>query len=231
MSWKESDRVSERLEFVRLASVPGANLSLLCERFCVSRKTGYKWLKRWRSEGKAGLEDQSRRPKHSPGQTRREIEELVVDLRKKHPAWGGRTLRKRLHDLGHTDIPSPSAITRILHRHNLICKSESEKRLKFTPFERDQPNELWQVDFKGDFEMTSGKRCYPLTILDDHSRYSLGIVACDTQKRTKVTEHFRDQHYEKSDLWITKELRLAAVFVSGAMTVQPQTCRTSRIRN
>jgi transposase-like protein len=73
MSWKESDRVSERLEFVRLASVEGANVSLLCERFSVSRKTGYKWLKRWRCEGKAGLEDRSRRPKRSPGQTRPEI--------------------------------------------------------------------------------------------------------------------------------------------------------------
>ena len=192
MSWKESDRVSERLEFVRLASVEGANLSLLCERFSVSRKTGYKWLSRWRNEGKAGLEDRSRRPKVSPGQTRPELEKLVVELRKKHPAWGGRTLRKRLQVLGHTEVPSSSAITRILHRHNLISKSDSQKHRRFVPFEREAPNELWQVDFKGDFEMTCGKRCYPLTILDDHSRYSLGIVALDTQKRVKVTECFRE---------------------------------------
>ena len=192
MSWKESDRVSERLEFVRLASVEGANLSVLCERFSVSRKTGYKWLRRWRNEGKAGLADRSRRPKVSPGQTRPELEKLVVELRKKHPAWGGRTLRKRLQVLGHTEVPSSSAITRILHRHNLISKSDSQKHRRFVPFEREAPNELWQVDFKGDFEMTCGKRCYPLTILDDHSRYSLGIVACGKQTRAKVTECFRE---------------------------------------
>ena len=66
MSWKESDRVSERLEFVRLASMDGANISLLCKRFGVSRKTGYKWLKRWKSKGDLGLIDQSRRPAASP---------------------------------------------------------------------------------------------------------------------------------------------------------------------
>lgn len=191
MSWKESDRVSERLEFVRLASVPGANMSVLCKRFSVSRKTGYKWLNRWRAEGNPGLEDLSRRPKRSPGQTPPELEKIVVDLRMKHRSWGGRTLKKRLEDLGHANIPSPSGITSILHRHNLIIERESEKRRTFERFEREEPNELWQVDFKGDFEMTCGKRCYPLTILDDHSRYSLGIVACDTQKRATVTSHFR----------------------------------------
>ena len=191
MSWKESDRVSERLEFVSLASVEGANISKLCERFGVSRKTGYKWLKRWKSSGRSGLEDQSRQPSTSPRKTIASLEALVVELRRSHPAWGGRKLHRRLQELGHDNVPSPSSITRILHRHGLICPSESKKRTARKSFERDQPNDLWQVDFKGDFEMTCGRRCFPLTILDDHSRYSLGIVACANQRRVTVQEHFR----------------------------------------
>ena len=192
MSWKESDRVSERLEFVKLAGVEGANIAALCRRFGVSRKTGYKWLQRFNDDGKVGLQDKSRKPACSPGKTCDEIEKLVVDLRQQHPAWGGRTLRKRLEVLGHKDLPSPSSITRILHRHGLIEPSESEKRRKFENFERSLPNDLWQIDFKGDFLMTSGQRCYPLTILDDHSRYSLGIIACGNQTQATVKDHFRE---------------------------------------
>jgi len=191
MSWKESDRVSERLEFASLASVEGANISGLCERFGVSRKTGYKWIKRWKSQGKLGLEDQSRQPASSPHQTTASLESLVVSLRTTHPSWGGRKLRKRLEELGHKEVPSASSITRVLHRHGLICPIESEKRIPWKRFERAAANDLWQIDFKGDFEMTCGKRCFPLTILDDHSRYSLGIIACANQQRVTVKEHFR----------------------------------------
>lgn len=190
MVWKESDRVSERLEFVRLASVEGANVSALCRRFEVSRKTGYKWLKRWKESGQDGLADQSRQPKHSPSLTSKKIEEAVVKLRGEHPGWGGRTLRKRLLVLGHTDVPAASSITRILHRHDLICPSDSEKHKAWKQFERESPNDLWQVDFKGDFALSEQQRCYPLTILDDHSRYALGIVACDNQRRDTVRDHF-----------------------------------------
>jgi len=86
MGWKESDRVSERLEFVSLASVEGVNFSALCERFGIARKTGYKWLKRWKADGKAGLEDQSRRPANSPRRTKSSVEDEVVRLRNIHPA-------------------------------------------------------------------------------------------------------------------------------------------------
>ena len=169
MSWKESDCMSERLEFVSLASAEGANMCALCARFGIARKTGYKWLNRWKSEGKAGLKDRSRRPASSPSQTSSSIEDEVVRLRRAHPAWGGRKLRTRLLMLGLQDVPSPSSITRILHRHGLICPCESKKRIAWKSFERDVPNDLWQIDFKGDFELTCGKRCFPLTILDDLS--------------------------------------------------------------
>ena len=96
MAWKATLIMDQREEFVRLARVPGANVSQLCERFEISRTTGHKWLSRFAAEGRDGLRDRSRRPKHSPGQTDAEVEERVAALRREHPAWGGRKLRKRL---------------------------------------------------------------------------------------------------------------------------------------
>ena len=105
MGWKECDSVSERLEFVKLASQEGSNKSELGRRFGVSRKTGDKWLARWRADGEAGLEDRSRRPIRSPCRTPASVERAVVELRKKHPYWGGRKLHRLMKELGHEEIP------------------------------------------------------------------------------------------------------------------------------
>ncbi len=192
MSWKKCDPMSERMEFVRLADGDGGNFSALCERFGVSRKTGYKWLKRWREEGQEGLEDRSRRPQDSPNRTEDVIERMVLEIRSEHPAWGGRKIRKRLEKLGVASPPAASTITAILHRHHQISKEESSKHRAFGSFERAEPNELWQVDFKGEFKLSNKKLCYPLTVLDDHSRYSLAVFACGNQQRETVQNHFRD---------------------------------------
>ena len=191
MCWKESDRVSLRAEFVRLASADGANRSQLCVRFGISRKTGYKWLSRWTEEGDDGLADRSRRPNESPGKTTAAMERCVLKVRQRHPSWSGRKIRRRLQDQGVESPPSASTITAILHRHGCIDEAESAKRQAYGSFERATPNELWQVDFKGEFSLSSGSLCYPLTILDDHSRYSLGVLACSNQKRETVQNHFR----------------------------------------
>lgn len=186
MGWKECDSVSERLEFVKLASQEGSNKSELCRRFGVSRKTGDKWLARWRADGEAGLEDRSRRPIRSPCRTPASVERAVLELRKKHPYWGGRKLHRLMKELGHEEIPCASTITAILKRHGLIDEAESSKHQAFTRFERPQPNDLWQMDFKGDFKLSTGRRCYPLTIMDDHSRFSLAIDACGNQRGPTV---------------------------------------------
>lgn len=192
MGWKEGDRVSERREFCRLRESGDLTMSELCRRFGVSRKTGYKWLSRRDEHGDEGLNDQSRRPHRSPGKTSDSIESEVVALRRQHPAWGGRKLRHVLLSRGVENVPSPSSITRILHRHGLINPSDSEKHRPFERFEMEFPNELWQIDFKGDFGLAGGGRCYPLTILDDCSRYSLGVFACDNQRGVTVRHHFRE---------------------------------------
>ena len=189
MAWKECDRLSERREFVGLALVEGANLSRLCEGFGVSRKTGYKWLHRFRAEGEAGLGDRSRRPQQVRSPTSAEMVEKILSLREAHPTWGGRKIRRRLQDLGAGQVPAASTITSILDRCGRIDRGESLKRQPLRRFERAEPNELWQMDFKGEFRMSRGGSCYPLTVLDDHSRYSLVLEACGNQQRETVQSH------------------------------------------
>ena len=177
MPWRISSAMSERHEFVLLAGQESANIRQLCQRFHVSSATAYKWLHRFEVDGLSGLKDLSRRPHYSPARTVEELERAVIALRKKHPAWGCRKLRRRLLDLGHQIVPSASTITAILRRHQLLDPRESVKHQAFQRFERAAPNVLWQMDFKGEFKLPRG-RCYPLTILDDHSRFAVGLQAC-----------------------------------------------------
>lgn len=188
MGWRECDQVSLRREFVKLASVEGTNVSALCRQFGVSRKTAYKWIDRYRAEGESGLVDRSRRPRQVRGQTSAEMEARVLAIREEHPSWGGRKIRRRLQDLGESS-PAASTITEILRRHGLIAASDSAAREPYGRFERSAPNELWQIDFKGEFRMSNGRYCYPLTLLDDHSRYAIGLLACGDQRRVTVQAH------------------------------------------
>jgi len=192
MPWKETTKMSQRQEFVVLASDPDANVRELCRRFGICPGTAYKWLRRYRAGGLDGLADFSRRPHHCPSQTAPEVQTLALNLRKTHRAWGGRKIRRRLEDLGHQDLPATSTITDILRRHGLIDPQEAAKHKPFTRFEHPQSNDLWQMDFKGDFPLESRGRCYPLTILDDHSRFNLGLRACRDQRRTTVQPHMID---------------------------------------
>ena len=178
MTWKVTDAMSEKREFVELAGRDGANVSELCRRFGISRKTGYKWLHRVRAEGLTGLHERSRRPVRMPVKTVDAMERLVLDVREQHPVWGGRKIRARLEALGHTGLPAASTITAILHRHGRITAAASRDRQPYQRFERPAPNELWQIDFKGEFPMSNRQDCYPLTILDDHSRYAVCLSAC-----------------------------------------------------
>jgi transposase InsO family protein len=182
MPWRTSSAMSQRHEFVMLASHEQANIRQLCGRFGIGPATAYKWLQRFEAQGLPGLEELSRRPQHSPTRTADELEQVVIALRKKHPAWGCRKLRHRLLALGHSVVPSPSTITAILRRHQLLDPKQSVKHQAFQRYERAAPNELWQMDFKGDFKLPQG-RCYPLTILDDHSRFAIALQACARNTR------------------------------------------------
>lgn len=187
MPWKGSV-MSQREEFVRQALEEGANMSQLCREYRISRKTGYKWKNRYLASGTAGLQDRSRRPQHSPTQTRDKVEQVVLFARDKHPAWGGRKLKRWLEDRGYQNIPAPSTVTEILRRNGRLDPLESAKREAYQCFEREEPNQLWQMDFKGHFELSNGQRCHPLTVLDDHSRFLLGLRACSNETTETVQQ-------------------------------------------
>lgn len=194
MTWKVCAPMDVRREFCELAMNEGANMAALCRRFGIARKTGYKWLKRFRRDGAAGLADRSRRPRRLRSPTPAGMTHAVLSVRAAHPAWGGRKIRRVLqrqvdHGALPDDtgvVPAASTITAILHRHDRINPAASTQRVAWRRFERARPNDLWQMDFKGDFRMNNGRRCHPLTMLDDHSRYNLCLRACGNMRRLTV---------------------------------------------
>lgn len=184
MPWITHTMISQRSEFVRLASQPAVNMRELCRRFQISAKTGYKWRQRFAQAGEAGLTDRSRRPQHSPKLVSATLSERVIALRKEYPGWCGRKLRRRLQDLGE-QAPAASTCTEILRRaHLLDAGAHTVKPLQ--RFERSAPNELWQMDYKGHFPTQVGGRCHPLTMLDDHSRFNLVLAATADQTAATV---------------------------------------------
>lgn len=189
-----------KTEFVMLAEQPNANMSQLCRRFGISRPTGYKWLARYQAEGLDGLVERSRRPRRSPNKTPDHIEQLVEDARDKDRSWGGRKLHHHLRrqatagklEVSPEQIPAPSTITAILDRKGLLDPRETSARQgPWTRFERAAPNQLWQMDFKGEFKLASGAWCYPLTIVDDHSRFAVATQPCSNQRRPTVKGHLQ----------------------------------------
>lgn len=185
MPWKEISLMSQRLEFITMVLKPGTNMTQLCKQYDISRTTGYKWLHRFAEGDIYGLEDRCRCPLHSPNKTPHKTEQAVLAIRQLHPYWGGRKIKARLSNQGYKFVPAASTINAILRRNGLLDEAEAIKHTPFKRFEYDQPNQLWQMDFKGYFSISSG-HCYPLTILDDHSRFSIGIRACTNEKRSTV---------------------------------------------
>lgn len=173
MSWETKTVMEQRKQFVIDAMVEDANISALCRQYDISRKTGYKWIKR--AEMGLPLCDQSRRPNRQPSKTADNIEQEIIQLRLQHPSWGGKTIRAVLEAAGVEGLPSDKTCCNILKRNGLIDPAESAKHTAFQRFEKEHCNEMWQADFKGDFLLGNGVRCYPLTILDDHSRFSIRI--------------------------------------------------------
>jgi transposase InsO family protein len=178
LPWSEVTVRDQRQEFVGLARPPDANVSELCRRLRISRKTGYKWLSR------EDLADRSRRPLRSPSRTDADIEARVLSIRAEHPAWGG---RKIAHVLARDEGVqlAPSTANSLLRRHGLVSPAASRAATAWQRFEHEAPNALWQIDFKGHFA-TDTVRCHPLTVLDDHSRFNVVLQALDNERREPV---------------------------------------------
>jgi len=165
----------------------GANRRELCRRFGISPDVGYKWLRRWQA-GDRELLDQSRRPKRMPKRSDAAVEARVVAVRDKHPAWGARKIAHCLKRDGQA-VPVPSTVHRILCRNERIKPSENAPPNPGHRFEKEAPNQLWQMDFKGHMPLANGTRCHPLTVIDDHSRYVPCLKACANEQRPTVQEH------------------------------------------
>ena len=189
MPWEEVSKMSLKREFSQLASQGNVTMTELCQRFNISRQTGYMWLHRYAEGSVQGLEERSRRPQTCPRQCSSEIEQRVLALRREHPCWGGRKLRRLLEQSGASSVPAPSTITEILRRHGLLNAVDGAgSPAAWQRFEHAAPNDLWQMDFKGHFPLNSGGRCHPLTMLDDYSRYSLCLQAYDNERLETVQQ-------------------------------------------
>lgn len=185
MPWQECTVMDQRQDFVALAHREGVNMRELCRRFGISAKTGYKLLRRYEQDGVRSLADRSRRPQHSPRQTAPAIVDAICALRREHDKGGGRKIHHRLLRDGWGDVPAPSTITAILKREGLLYTAQRPLTGTFRRFEHAAPNDLWQLDFMGHKPLQQG-RLHPLTLLDDHSRYLLTLVATDVEDLATV---------------------------------------------
>lgn len=178
MPWETGTVEESRARFVLEAERSHLSFAELCRRHGVARKTGYKWMERYRTDGLEGMGDRSHRPRSCPHATPDWVIERIVQLRKRR-GWGAKKLRKLL-ERENGWAPSRDTIHRALVRHGLVKREKPRRRRTHPgepPFEADRPNAVWTVDFKGEFRLGDRALCYPLTIQDAHSRYLLEVRA------------------------------------------------------
>jgi transposase InsO family protein len=194
MPWRECSAMEERLRFVARL-LDGEGMSDVCRGFGISRKTGYKIVKRYKEEGLEALTDRTRRPVRYANQLPDQIERTIVRLKKDKPHWGARKIRELLIRklAGDVRIPAKSTVHAVLDRHGLVKHARQRRRCKAegTPLSQATvPNDLWCADFKGEFRLGSGRYCYPLTVTDQASRYVLACEALESTKEGPVIEAF-----------------------------------------
>ena len=177
MPWEETCIMDERLKFIGECLRGELTMTMLCERYGISRKTGYKWLERYRADPEHGLCDRSRAPHHSANGLEWEVVEKIVAMRRRYPYFGPRKLLVKLEELEPLrQWPAASTIADVLRREGL---SEPRRRRRSAePITRPfaavtEPNDTWCADFKGWFRTADGARCDPLTISDAHTRFLL----------------------------------------------------------
>jgi putative transposase len=179
MPWKETTQVQARVRFIEdWLAKEYESLAVLCRVHGVSRKTGYKWVGRFREGGRPALNDQPRRWHSHPHMTAPDVAELVVGTRKRHPTWGPRKLRAWILRRGYA-CPSASTVGAILKREGCVVPKRRQQRTgEYSDglSAQDSPNAVWGADFKGWFRLSTGAKCYPLTVSDGFSRY---LLRCD----------------------------------------------------
>ena len=181
MPWKVHCLLEARQRFVQAAVCGTQSVAQLCRQFGISRKTGFKWLARFRSQGGPGLSNRSRRPKRSPTRTVSRWLKEIARARQRHPRWGAKKIYASLrwkHPRPH--LPKVRTITKWLRRLGLVGRRRARarrgpQRVRPALTIPTRPNHVWTVDFKGWFCTQDGQRVDPLTVRDLFSRYLLGI--------------------------------------------------------
>lgn len=199
MPWKAKSPMDLRKEFIqRLAS--GERLTDLCREYGISRKTGSKYKKRHEQLGVRGLADQSRAPRVIPHKTPPEVEAVIIAERMQHPTWGPRKLKETLERRLERPFPSAAAIGSVLARNGLVQRRKRRQRhqpLPTTLREATSPNDIWCIDYKGQFRLGDTTYCYPLTVTDQFSRYILGcegMAAISDEEARDVCEEIFTCH-------------------------------------
>src|ERR1700674_1081933 len=194
MPWKTSSVMEEKLRFVFEHELRERTMSALCERYEITRETGYVWLRRYREAGAAGLLEQSRAAHRHRNQMPEEIEQRVLGLRQAHMRWGPRKLKRILErDEPGRSWPAASTIGALLQREGLVVPRR--KRVRTAPYSEPLahaygPNRVWCAYFTGWFRTADGERIDPLTISDAHSRYLLRGQAVEKTDTARVRAIF-----------------------------------------
>jgi putative transposase len=186
--------VNERVEFVARLKA-GERMSDLCREFGISRKTGYKFERRFEEHGPSGLYDFSRRPRRLARQISAGIQTAILELKREKPTWGAAKIQEVLgRQHPEMELPVRSTIHDLLDRYGLVKKRSKRRRYHAYPTLREaaiqSPNQLWCADFKGQFRMANAKYCYPLTVSDFHSRYLLGCEAMENTQSESTKQGF-----------------------------------------
>lgn len=189
MPWQSSTPMDQRLGFVADYQRGSFSMTELCERYGVSRKTGYKWMTFYDEEGPGGLVDHSRRPHRSPSATPQDIREDLEAFRRRHPTWGAKKLLARLSKRQPNRAwPARSTVCGLLRRAGLVRQRRRDQAPRRPATERIapvSPNAVWTTDFKGHFRTGDRQYCYPLTVMDGFSRY---LLECHGMLRPTWTE-------------------------------------------
>jgi transposase InsO family protein len=200
MPWKKRSTMDEKKSFIMEWRAGSSTVTELCKAFEISRTLGYRYINRYMQDGWAGLEEISRAPHRIWNATSAAMEELIVQIRRKHTRYGSLTIHTLMR--GAVDrklLPSVSTIDHILKRHGLVKDRRRVRRIRETHpvFLATRPNQIWSADFKGQFRTGDMHYCYPLTIMDTYSRYVLAVVGMlrPTYEATKaVFEALFDQY-------------------------------------
>jgi putative transposase len=195
MPWSASNHVDERLKFVACHLDGLYSMTELCTRFGISRECGYRWLRRYRASGPAGLQNRSSAPHSHPSQISGWIREMLIEAKRAHPHWGPRKivafLERRRPELR---LPAASTVGMLFSREGLVDhRRRSRAPDQARPIHRQPlaPNDVWAADFKGEFRTMDGRYCYPLTVTDGFSRFLLGCDALASTRERKVRGVFQ----------------------------------------